>query len=183
MWTPTNQEFFRVIIDELRSQPKPVRYGDLWWALKDKFGSKATFNLYLRKLVEQGIVKRVAHRRLPDGRWITVRRSRTVKYDLAKTSPLSAEAPTDRIREWIETNFLKSRISFLIAVQHCLKGDLHWKFDFSEFEKTMTLNMRMWSDVGRRQDFYVAVRDILSKIEDEIKELRTQLEVSARPKA
>jgi len=183
MWTPSNIELINAIIEELRNQGKPTNYGVLWKALQDRIGSKATFNLYLKTLVHQGIVKRSVHRKLPGGGWGTFSRGRTVKYYLAESSPLSTYASTDRVREWIETNFLKSKISFLIAVQHCLKGDLHWKFDFSEFEKTMTLNMRMWSDVGRRQDFYIAVRDILSKIEDEIKELRTQLEVSARPKA
>lgn len=183
MWLPSNMEFIRAILEELRKRGTPTNYGVLWEALQDRIGSKTTFNLYLRTLVRQGIVRRSVHRKLPSGGWGTFARGRIVKYYLAESSPLSTYADTDRVREWIETNFLKSKIDLLTAVQHCLQGDLHWKLDFSEFEKTMTLNMRMWSDVGRRQDFYIAVRDILKEIEDESKQLNTRLEGIKRPKS
>jgi len=119
---------------------------------------------------------------LPNGRWITVRRGRVVKYRLAKTSPFSVKAPTNQISEWIKINLLKSKIDFLKSVQYCLKGDSYWRPAFSNFEKKITLNMRMWSDLKKRQNFPVAVRNIIDEIENEMFEVQNRLEMNERQK-
>jgi len=173
MWTPTNTELINAILEELTKRGKPTGFGVLWGALQDHFGSKTTFNLYLKTLVQQGIVKREARKRLPDGRWITVKRGRTVRYSLAKASPLSPDASPERIREWIEENLRNARINLLKAMEHCLKGEGDWEDLYSEFEKTMRLNLKMWSRMRKREEFQKAAEEPLKNIDHEKSELQS----------
>jgi len=171
MWTPTKTELINAILEELTKRGKPTSFGVLWGALQDRFGSKTTFNLYLKTLVQQGIVRREARKKLPDGRWITVKRGRTVRYSLAKASPLSPDASPERIREWIEENLRNSKINLLAAIEHCLKGEGDWEDLYSEFEKAIRLNLKMWWGMARSEGFQKAAEEPLKKIDCERKEL------------
>jgi len=175
MWTPSSPELLNAIVEELAKREKPASYGFLWRALQDRFGSKTTFTLYLRMLMQQGIVKRQARKRLPNGRWITVRRGPTVRYSLVKASPLSPDASPERIEEWIEENLRNARINLLIAIEHCLKGEGDWEDLYSESEKAMRLNLKMWSGMRKREEFQKAAEEPLGKIEREKMELERSL--------
>jgi len=174
MWTPTNTELINAILEELTKRGKPTSFGVLWGALQDHFGSKTTFNLYLKTLVQQGIVKREARKKLPDGRWITVKRGRTVRYSLAKASPLSPDASPERIREWIEENLRNSKINLLAAIGHCLKGEGDWEDLYSEFAKTMRLNLKLWSGMRKSEEFQKAVEGPLKNIDSEKNQLQLE---------
>jgi DNA-binding HxlR family transcriptional regulator len=176
MWTPANPDLLNLIVDEIRKRG-PCRFNTLWEALQDRFGSKTTFNVYLQALVKQGIIKRYGHVRLPDGRWRTVKRGPHVKYLLAKTSPLSADAPKERVGEWVEENLGRSNLDLLTAVEQCLNGDGGWKELYGFFEKTMRLNLNMWWNQRRRDGFSEAVADIIRDIEKEKRQLQDALRI------
>ena len=172
-WTPSNPEIVSLIVAELAKRDR-VRYGDLWEAVHNREGgisSKTTFNLYLKMLVEQRVVKRDARRKLPDGRWITVKRSRTVKYYLAKTSPLSQEAKPSQISYWIEGNLRNSKIDLLTVVEHCLRGVDDWKELYSAFERAMKLNLEMWWNNKERLTPAV-LGELAARIEQEKSQLQ-----------
>jgi len=171
VWTPTNTRLLNAILEQLEKCGKPTRYSTLWEAIQDQFGSKTTFNLYLTMLVKQGIVKREAKRKLPDGNWITVSRGRSVKYSLSKGSPLSPDASKERIKEWIESNFRGSKTELLTIVEHCLKGEGNWEAMYSEFGKKMKMNLRLWYATRSKEGFRDAVENILKEIVDEKREL------------
>jgi DNA-binding HxlR family transcriptional regulator len=174
MWTPANAELLNVIVEEIEKRG-PCRFNTLWEVLQDRFGSKTTFNVYLQALVKQGIIKRYGHRMLPGGRWRTVKRGPHVKYSLAKTSPLSAEAPKERLGEWVEENLRRSNLDLLTAVEQCLEGDGGWKELYGYFEKTMRLNLNMWWNQRRREGFPEAVRDIIRDVENQRRQLQKAL--------
>lgn len=123
----------------------------------------------------RGVAERYGHVRLPDGRWRTVKREPHVKYLLAKTSPLSAEAPKERVGEWVEENLRRSNLELLTAVEQCLKGDGGWKEQYGYFEKTMRLNLNMWWNQRKRDGFSDAVRNILRDTEKRKKQLQEEL--------
>jgi len=171
MWTPTNTELLNAIVEQLEKCGKPIRYSALWESLRDEFGSKTTFSLYLKMLVKQGIAKREGKRKLPDGRWITVSRGRSVRYSLFKDSPLSPNASSERIKEWIESNFHVSKIEFLTIVEHCLKGEGDWKDMYSEFDKKMKMNLRLWYATRNKEGHRQVVENLLKKISEEKRQL------------
>jgi len=112
------------------------------------------------------------HKKLPGG-WITVRRGPTIRYSLAKASPLSPDASPERIREWIEENLRNPKINLLTAIDRCLKGEGDWIDRYSEFEKTMRLNLKMWWDMRKREEFQEAIAETLRKIDREEYELQS----------
>lgn len=173
MWTPTNTKLLNAIVEQLERYGKPTRFGVLWEALQDQFGSKTTFSLYLKMLEKQGIVKRDAstRRKLPDGRWITLPHGRSVRYSLSKASPLSPHASRERVKEWIESNLHGSKIELLSIVEHCLKGEEGWEDMYSEFDKKMKMNLRLWYTERSKEGFKDAAEDLLKKIRDEKRQL------------
>ena len=175
MWTPAKPKLLDAIVEELTKRG-PCRFSTLWNALEDRFGSKTSFNVYLRTLVKQGIVKRQARKILTNGRWITVSRGPNVKYSLVKASPLSLDASKERIREWIDHNLKKSDLDLLTAVQYCLKGDGEWEYLFKEWELAMRLNLKMWWNMRNRSRFAEATDELLKNIERRKKQLESELE-------
>ena len=100
-----------------------------------------------------------------------------MKYYLAKTSPLSAEASKERVGEWVEGNLRRSTLDLLTAVEQCLEGDGGWKELYGHFEKTMRLNLNMWWNQRGREGFPEAVRDIVKDIEKQKRQLQDALRI------
>jgi hypothetical protein len=169
MWKTTNPDFIGAILAELAKRG-PLGFDELWNAIhQNGVMSKATFNEYLRMLVNQGLVKHIGHRRLPSGRWITVRRGRYAKYSLAKNSPISADAKPIEVRQWVETNLSRARTDLLNATEHCVQGIGDWREIYANFEKTMRLNLELWWN--NKERISTIANELVAELEHEKRQL------------
>lgn len=54
-----------------------------------------------------------------------------------------------------------------------MKGEGDWTDWYSEFEKAMRLNLKMWWDMRKREEFQKAIAETLRKIDREKYELQS----------